>query len=186
MVVQCLVFEFNCYRFFQECFLEANYLELVTGQKVLEFFIVGSDSSVVSLYESFSTRLVRVVVGVYYDGLGLFFVLFLVLIASFVSIVYKRLNLFLVSSVWFGRVDTFTRSRPVDDGAWSLLDCGERSCLSQFSSRFELSNLDCGGRIGYMWELGLADDFYLGGGVVKAVGFVCWLFDDFTSFVSLL
>ena len=54
MIVQCVVFELNCIQFFQEHFLEANYLGLVTGQKVLEFFMISPDSSAVSLYESWA------------------------------------------------------------------------------------------------------------------------------------
>ena len=54
MIVQCVVFEFDCIRFFQECFLEANYFRVVAGQKVLEFFIIGPNSSVVPLYESWA------------------------------------------------------------------------------------------------------------------------------------
>ena len=55
MIVQCVVFEFYCIRFFQECFLDANYFRAVAGQKALEFFIIGLDSSAVSLYESWTT-----------------------------------------------------------------------------------------------------------------------------------
>ena len=33
-------------------FLEANYVRIVAGQKVLEFFITGLDSSAVLMYES--------------------------------------------------------------------------------------------------------------------------------------
>ena len=170
MIVQFKVFEFDCIRFFQKCFLKANYLGPVAAQKVLEFFIVGRDSSAVPLYESWATCFVWIVVGVYYDGLGLFFFLFLLLFDS--SILFRRLNL--VSAVWFWRVDTFSHSGPVDDGAWSILDCGERSCLSQFSWRFRLSNLDKGGRIGDLWVSSFAGDFFVGGGV-WAIGFVCWL-----------
>ena len=155
-------FWINCIRFFQECFLEANYFRVVVGQKVLEFFIVGPDSLAVPLYESWVMCFVWVVVGVYYNGWGLFFFLFLVLFDSSVSILSRKLNLFLVSVVWFGRVDAFSRSHPVDDGAWSILDCGKCSCLSQFSSRFGLSNLDEGGWIGDLWELSFAGDFLFG------------------------
>ena len=115
--------------------------------------------------------------------------MFLVLFDSSVSILSRRLNLFLVSAVWFGRVDTFSHSRSVDDGAGSILDCGERSRLSQFSSRFGLSNLDEGGRIGNLWELSLAGDFLFGEVVyVWAAGFVYLLvgwwfyFGCFTGF----
>ena len=45
MIVQRVVFEVNCIRFFQERFLEATYFMVVAGQKELEFFIVGPDSS---------------------------------------------------------------------------------------------------------------------------------------------
>ena len=55
MIVHYEVFEFNCIRFFQECFLEANYFRVVAGQTVLEFFIVGPDSFAVPLYESWAT-----------------------------------------------------------------------------------------------------------------------------------
>ena len=48
-------------------------------------------------------------------GLRLFFFLFLVLWDSSVSILLRKLNLFLVSAVWFGRVITFSRSHPDDD-----------------------------------------------------------------------
>ena len=161
MIVQCVVFELNCIRFFQECFLEANYFRVVSGQKVLEFFIVDPDSSAVSLYESWAACFVWVV-GVYYDGLGLFFFLFLVLFDSSVSILSRRLNLFLVSAVWFGRVYTFSRSRPVDDGAWPILDCGEHSRLSQFRLGFRLSNLNEGGQIGNLGELSLVGDILFG------------------------
>ena len=83
MIVQCVVFEFDYIQFFQECFLRANYLEFyLAGQKVLEFFIIGPDSSAVPLYESWAACFVGVV-GVYYGGLGLFHFLFLVLFAIF-------------------------------------------------------------------------------------------------------
>ena len=51
----------------------------------------------------------------YYDGLELLFFLFLVLCDYSASILSRRLNLFLVSAVWFARVDTC--SHPDDDGA---------------------------------------------------------------------
>ena len=148
MFVQCVVFEFNSFRFIPECFLEANNFWLVTDQKVLEFFIIGPGSSAVPPYENWVIFFFLVVIRVYYDGLVcfcfffVFFFLFLVLFNSSVSILSRRLNLFLLSAVWFVRVDTSSRSRPVDDGTWSILDCGERSCLSQCCSRFRLSNLD--------------------------------------------
>ena len=126
MIVQCVGFEFNFIWLFQECFLEGNYFRVVAGQNVLEFFIIGPDFFAVPLYEIWATCFVWVL-GVYYDRLGLFSFLFLVLFASSVSFLSKRLNLFLISAVWFGRVNTFSRSRPVDDGAWFILDCWERS-----------------------------------------------------------
>ena len=179
------MFEFNCIWFLQECFLEANYFGVVAGHMVLYFFVIGPDSSAVPLYESWATYFVWIV-GVYYAGLGLFFFLFLVVCESSVFILSRRLNLFLVSAVWFGRVNTFSHSHPDDDRSWSILDCGVRSCLSQFSSRFELSNLDVGDRIGNLWELSFAGDFLFGGVVcVWAVGFVCWLVGDFTLVVLL-
>ena len=49
------------------------------------------------------------------------------------------------------------------DGAWSILDDREHSYLSQFSLRFELSNLDESGQIGNMPELSFAGDFLFGG-----------------------
>ena len=45
--------------------------------------------------------------------------------------------IFLVSAVWIGRVDTFSCSRQDGVGVWSICDYGKRSCLSQFSSRFD-------------------------------------------------
>ena len=160
-------------------FLRGKLFGIVTGQKVLEFFIVGPKSDAVPLYESWARCFVWVDVGVYHDGLGLFFFLFLILFDSSVSILSRRFNLFLVSAIWFRRVDTFSCSRPVDDVAWSILDCKEHSCLSQFSSRFALSNLDEGGRIGDQLELSFADDFLLVGSSLdlscRVCLFVFWL-----------
>ena len=162
MIVQCVVFEFICIRFFQKCFFEVNYFRVVAGQNVLEFFIIGPDSSAVPLNESWAACFVWVV-GVDCGGLGLFFFLFLVLFDSSVSILSKRLNLFLVSMVWFERIDNFSRSCPINDGIWYILHCGEYLHLSQFCSRFGLPNLDEGGRIGDLWKLNLAGDFLLWG-----------------------
>ena len=54
MIVQSVVFEFDCIRFFQECFLEANYFRVVVGQK-MKFFIIGPDSSAVPPNDSWAT-----------------------------------------------------------------------------------------------------------------------------------
>ena len=114
------------------------------------------DSSAVSSYESLATCFVWVIVGVYYDGLVLFFFLFLVLFDSSVSILSRRLNLFLVSAVWFGRVDAFNRSHPANDGG--MIHFG----LWHFNSWFELPNLDEGGRIGDLRDLTLQVIFFSG------------------------
>ena len=133
IIVHCVDFEFNCIWFFQKCFLKENYFK--AGQKLLEFFVIGLDSSAVTLYEIW----VPCFVGVYYGSLGLFFFLFLVLFASFVPLLCRRLNLFLVSVFWFERVDTFSCSCPVDKRALSILDCEVRLRSSQFRS--SLGNL---------------------------------------------
>ena len=88
---------------------------------------------------------------------------------------YDRLNLFLIYVVWFRRANTFGCSRPDDDGAGSILDCGERSYLSLFSSKFVFSDLNVGGRIGDLCELSFAGDFLFFGEVVcvLTLGFVC-------------
>ena len=92
MIVQLIVFEFDCIRFFQECFLEENYFRLVAGQNVLLLEFILMDWGYIPF-------------------------LFLVLFDSSVSILSRRLNLLLVSAVnQTERVDTFSCSRPVDDG----------------------------------------------------------------------
>ena len=79
--------------------MEANYFGVLAGQKVLEFFIIHPDSSAVPLYEGWATCFVQVVIGVYHNGLGLFFFLFQVLFDFSISILCRKLNLFLVSAV---------------------------------------------------------------------------------------
>ena len=102
---------------------------VVAGRKVLEFFIISPDSSAVLPYESWATCFVRVVVGVYFDELELFFFLFLIQFDSSFSILSRRLNLFLVTAIWFGRVDTFSRSSPDDDRTWSIFLASKKDTL---------------------------------------------------------
>ena len=83
-----------------------------------------------------------------------------------------------ISAVYFGRVDTFSRSRLVDDRAWSILDCVENSYLLQFSSRFRLSNLYKYGGIDDQWEFYWWFSF---GGISLSL-----FFGDFTLVVNWL